>query len=669
MVAPYKPKLISPIRGQGVEATTIGFEFIYQAPDATTSGDFYFIRKRLTPTVQPTEYWTDANTWTTTPTYRTTALGLVDGDRYVFNITSTWLDEVYQWSMLFKNSLGDVGEAATAELFQPRPLGVMTISVDDPALNSRPMLRWSITPQPEVKQSAFRLAVFTQAVADSPTFDITDPFWIEQAVWYMEEPYVSSTVFRHEVGEDLASAEDYRVFGLIEDQYGVSSGWQVGPDFSTNFSPPPMPTVEFDPYPELGVMDLLVSAAFNLVDPASSSFDDGVGNWIHSKNSSVAFSGGVLVVTGEGMSFDEMLALQGTFTNQIAAYSTFAVESATRVTETTRAEILYWPASGYAGLIPVVAGQQYSGVFSCRPISATMDARMNIRWYDVANALLSTSTATDTSCPIGVWTECPTGAVTAPVGAVKAALEIEAVCAVDQVYHVDNVAFARSDSVVWTPGGLSVDLRFIVQRRTGSQDWEYIWNATRTNPAVAQDSNLTVAVLRDRSFPAGRDDVEYRLLVSTEGTGEVISSEIAQVTAPLMESPGWWLRCYSGNVPDMRIRAMDFTRKSGVSNDVLYVQNRKYGIVRESGDASPHTVNVRAWLYDEADYQAAIDLLESREVLYIQRNIGDGFFIHVTDGISYTQKRARGSSSITPRHFHSVDFTAEIVETPVELQS
>lgn len=666
MVAPLKPELISPVRGEGVAKATINFTFRYQAPNATPSGEYYFMRKKLTPTVGTLEYLTDAGTWTTVSTRRTVSLNLVDGDVYTLPITTTWTDDVYEWSMRFRNNLAEEGPTSDVEKFLPRTAPTMTLAIDDPALNSRPMVRWSTVTTS--RQNSFRLAVYPKAVYDNVAFNPNDPFWQAQASWLMDAPVVSSTLFRYEVGEDLLPVADYRLIGMVEDRYGISSGWVVGPEFNTNFTPPTQPDLTFIPNAETGVMDLLISAAFNLVPAASSSFDTDVGDWIPSLNSSVAHGDGVITVTGEGMSFAEMDTAQGTFANQDTAYTDFLTDSSARATDITRAEIVLWPPGGFNDRISVVAGQSYSGVFSCRPLTGTMNARMNVRWYNAAEALISTTTTTEISCLAGVWTLVPTGAMTAPVGAVKATLEIEAVCPVDGVYEVDNVAFARSDSVVWSPGGLSVDLKFIIQKRVGDGDWEYVWSANRTSPAQAEDSNLTIATVQDRSYPLGRTDVQYRAFVLTEASGQKISSAFTEVSGPLFSPAAWWLRCYDGTVPDVRLVSMDFAFDEGTSNEVLYVQNETHGVVRESGDAAPHSASIRAWLFEESDYAAMRALLTSKKTLYVQRNIGDGFFIHVTGRVSYTQKRAVGSPLLSvPRHLHVVDFSAEIVNTPKEI--
>lgn len=668
MTAPYAPTPISPVRSQGWANNPVVFMLKFNAPTSQPAGDYRIIRKAIPSGA--TEYLTDADTWTTTPTYRTAVPSIEDGELITVEAPTGWVDgTAYEWWANFKGGTGgaEVGPDSEHAIFISVTPVVPALEVETPALDSRPTLRWINTPTTR-KQRSFQLAVYPKSIYDDSTFDPDEPGWQLQAVWFQEDPYVASEVFRFVTGEDLDPGVTYRPVINVQDRFGVWSGWTAGNEFTTNFTPPPAPEVELIPSPATGTMLVEVDAAFNLVDTFSSSFDVDQHGWINLFNSLLTYdaTGSRLRVEGVGHTFDDANAAHTTFADWDADLGTFDDQAAERTVFLAESHITLRKTDDF--LIPVIAGEDYSMIYTVSPSGYAASARSSIRWLDSGLAEILVSHGPLISCLPDTNTDVPSGGFEAPVGAEWAELQLSVTTEPGQVFYVDNVAFARSDNVHWTPGGFSVDLKFVIQRRLDGGDWEYVWGATRAAPLAAQDASLTRAEIVDKACPIGISGVEYRVQVLTSASGKTVSSQSTIVAAPMLISPAWWIRSYDGLHPDIRLRAMDFDYAVGSSNQTHYVQNRDYALVRESEDAVPHSVSVRAWLFDRGEYDMVKNLLLSKRTLYVQRNIGDGFYIHVTGLSRFRQQRAVGDpGSATPRHFHSVDFEAEVVGLPEEL--
>lgn len=672
MTAPYAPTLLSPGAGRGELVNSITFRARYNAPTSESAGDFYLSRRQLSPSVGSWEYVTDADSWTTTPTLRTAIANIEDGDEVTVVIPGAWTaDTVYEWRMQFENASAELGAVSSTAIFVPRAAITMTIDVEDPNLDSRPVVRWTAP-----GQKAYRLAVFQKAIYDDADFDWDSPGWLALAEWIMDSPVVSSDVFRHVVGTDLDSSSTYRVIGRVIDEYDADSGWQAGPEFTQSTNPPTAPVVTFDPHPELGIMDVIVDSAFNLADADSSSFDNGLGLWVLDYNciieASTYLGDEVCKVTVTGSTYDEEDAAHTDYTAQGVAHSTYDDAYTTQENNPGLCRIEY--GGVYTDWIAAIGGDDYSSIVSVKPVGIAVRARCEIEQFTAAGASAGTThTGSWILCPPGVWTEVPSGAFTTDVTAawLKPALAFGGPGAdlnVDDVMDIDHFAIARSDEVAWSAAGTSADLKFTLARKIGSGDWEFVWGASREDPTFVEDAVLTIATISDRSFPVGTDEtVTYRAIVISEATGKSISSGITEAVAPAMETAAWYLRCVDESVPDVRLRSMDFSHAIGTSNEVMHLQSQEYGIVLESGDAVPRPMNVRAWLFDSSEYEAMLAILASKTLLYVQRNIGDGFYIWPTGTSRLTQKRAVGSVGGRPRHLHTVDFEAEVLGPPKDI--
>jgi hypothetical protein len=487
----------------------------------------------------------------------------------------------------------------------------------------------------------------------------------------MDEFFVASDVFRQRVGTDLDTSSTYRAIGRVEDDHGVDSGWQAGPEFTQSLTAPAAPTITFDPDTANGIMNVEVDAAFNLADPESSGFHTGLGKWENQTNSFLEWVDGEGMVTVIGTTYDDEDTTHTTYDAEDTAHTTYEVQRTTQDNDPGTSKIRY--DGTYETWIPTTASQDYSSIISVKPIGKAVDVRIEMEQFTSGGASAgSTHLGAWKTCPPDVWTEVPSGAMTVSGTAAYIRPVVNfggsgATNLVDDVFMIDNFAIARSDEVFWTPGGLT-DLKFNVSRKIGDGDWEYVWNASRENPALPADVSFTVGTIPDRGYPLGTEvTVQYRAVVVTESTGKTIASALAEETAPALTAAGWWLRCVDGSVADLRLRAMDFKYSKGVSNEVLRLQGRNYATILETGDAPPQNVDIRAWLFSKDEFDTAQTILAAGTRLYVQRNVGDGFYIWVTGVSRYSQKRAVGGLSNGPRHLHRVDFKAEVVGPPEDV--
>ncbi|NIN70181.1 MAG: hypothetical protein GTO63_36995, partial [Anaerolineae bacterium] len=240
MTAPYAPTLLEPVSGEGAKVNSITFRARFNAPDSADAGNYRLMRQQLSPTTGSVEYLTDADTWTTSDTERTAIANIQDGEEVSIVVPGSWTaDTVYQWRMMFDGGVGgtEAGPNSGWQVFVPRAAITMTLDVETPSDDSRPMVRWTAA-----GQRAYRIGVFLKAIYDDADFDWDDPAWLAQAEWLMDDFYVASNVFRQRVGTDLPSSGTYRVIGRVKDSYGVDSGWQAGPEFTQSLTPPAAPT-------------------------------------------------------------------------------------------------------------------------------------------------------------------------------------------------------------------------------------------------------------------------------------------------------------------------------------------------------------------------------------------------------------------------------------------
>jgi hypothetical protein len=652
----------------GAANNPVVFTIRFNAPTSQAAGQ-YQIGRKLLPSGS-NEYLDNAGAWqASNTTFRTAVANIEDGETITASTSTGWTDgAAYEWWANFKGGTAGTQQGPDSDhatFISITPI-TPTLEAETPALDTRPTLRWINSPSTRAQRS-FQLAVYTKATYDTAGFDASAAGWQAQAVWFQTAPYVASELFRYTTGADLSPSTIYRPVIRVQDRYGVYSAWTPGNEFTTNFTPPPAPTLTLTPNPLTGLMGIDVGATFNLIAADSSSMESSSQGWINLFNTDLSYDAvnKWLVLTGTGRTFGEADTAHTTYAAWDTAFTDFAAQRIARTSVTTESQITLRKDNTF--LIPVTVGQNYSAIFSANPQGYAATGKVLIRWLTAAFAQVSVSTGSTTSLPPNTWTTVPSGSFTAPATTAWAELQLSVTTTYGQVAFVDNVAFARGDSTFWTPGGLGVDLKFIIQRRINAGPWEYVWKATRLNPIPAQSSSLTVAHVDDKACPIGVSGVEYRAQVITSASGRTISSALTTTSAPLLESPAWWLRNYSGTQSDARLRAMSFDYGVGQSNEVMYAQNKEYAIVQESGDATSHDVKVTGWLFDKTEFETLRSLIISKGILYVQRNIGDGFYIRVTGEAKFSQRRAVGATNLTPRHLHTVDFNGEIVGPPEEL--
>lgn len=103
-----------------------------------------------------------------------------------------------------------------------------------------------------------------------------------------------------------------------------------------------------------------------------------------------------------------------------------------------------------ASAAAVTAGTTYTAQASFKTAATARSVRLDIRWYDVTNVLLSTTTGTAVTDSATVWAVATTSAA-APTNATKAVLVLVVLAAaISEVHYADKMGIAASTSTVWT---------------------------------------------------------------------------------------------------------------------------------------------------------------------------------------------------------------------------
>lgn len=646
-------------------APTVILSFAFNSFEAGGTAHQYRIRRRkLAPTLGSYEYWTGAawgaSTWIAAPG------STFDGDVIAVSTGAGWANnEVFEWSVDMRNTALEESGFADANLLSVHVKPTATFSVADPALDSRPTVKWAFVGGTGRRQQCMQLALYTAATATDPDFNPNSEVWQDMAVWKMDDPHYSSILNEMEIGVDLTSASTYHLYYKVCDDYGYENTWLLGDTFTTSIVPPSAPSLTAVRVPGTGTVKINVASTFNLMDADESEMTENLGSWIPLENCALSWSpanGGCIEMDITGMTYDAMDAAHASFDAQDAAYASFNAQRDAQSATVGVARAAHGPALA-ANMIPVTVAQVYSAIASFKPITDNKMCRVDIEWYSAAPALLSTSTGTNTNCPIGVQTPVPCNAKTAPASAAYARIVLRVESTPGHTVEIDSVAFSQTSSIVWTPGGLSVDLRYVLQRREGTGPWQFLWGATRTSP-LRPDNDVSSSVeYYDRGAILGSDDVQYRAFNFTEATGPIVYSAPTTVAVPAFNEHHWWLRCVSGLVPDVQIRVSDFDISEGHKVEAIYPRNQEYGFVVSTTEAKDRSLRARAMTTSKEEYEELETILNSGELLYLQRNVGDGFYFRVTGDVNKQQRRARDLSTENRpvRHLHDWSFSGEVV--------
>lgn len=670
MPAPFKPTLLTPgPRGAG-SPSTITFTGRFNSFQAGEEAHEYSLRRRkLSPTVGTNEYW-DGTEWVGGGgTWLAAPAELFDGDVLEVDAGAGWTnEEVWEWSLNFRNSSEEESGFATPHLLSVHPQPTLTVSLEDPATDSRPLIRWLFNGGLTRRQRSVRFALYNESTTEDGEFDPSESNWQNEAVWIMDSPVYNSLQSTLEVGIDLAVSSDYSLYYITEDDYGYSSGWLSGGTFTTNLTPPAAPSLELNRNHGDGTVQVTVASTFNLLSIDNSEFRDSLGTWHAKKNCSVEHlpdeESPAILVTMTGMLYDDMLAAHADFDAQDTAYDDYDQEGAAQSSPVGFGLLAHSQPDDEENMIPVIAGDVYSAIASIKMLDSSRDCRVRINWYDSSNDFISASDGSQVTCATGLSTPVACESKTAPALAEWAQVEIECESAAGPRFEVASVAISRSDSIEWTPGGLAVDVSFVIQKRVNNGDWIELWNASRENRLDPQNLVSTVTSVRDRSALLGVDGIQYRAFTVTRNEGNLVYSAPTVTAIPKHKEKTWWLRNVKDSSLDTAIRSSAFSIDHESKEEVVAPRRRDFSMVIGSDEAPGNTIQLTAMTVDAEEYKRLETILRGNELLYLQRNVGDGFTARRVGTVSKSQRRARDNTANNNavRHVHDWSVSLEIVD-------
>jgi hypothetical protein len=676
MTKPFKPTIIQP-KDRGASGPTVRFSFKFNALTGDTMEGYQIRRRKLFPVVGNNEYWNGSIWSSVTTSFASPGATVVDGQTFTVDIgTTTLVNEVYEWTVRTRDT-------ATQSISDDLPLRILVVHAVPANITAtasstgetRPQIIWNATYGSGRRQKAYRWAVYHPDVYNLAGFDPSLDVWQELSAWIMSDYGYSSVVNRVRVEADLENGVAYRMYGILVDDLDLSSAWVLGGTFSTSFTLQAQPAVAVVPQPHLGRVSITASSGFNLLGSQTANFDSGIGTWKVSANGRVSYNSnatfvkeglGSMLVEVSGSTYGFLDTAHTTYSAQDTAFTTYANMSSgfdagaggtVVVSGTTNSESA-----------AVAPNNVHSSVISVRPSNATESVQCRIRWYksDGTAATTAFTAGSVTSCPAGVWTNVTVQNATSPADAAYARLEVIISTATegDRIY-LDNAAIARSAAVEWSLGGASVDVGFIIQRSLDyGETWTYLWGNDHEHPYPPDSSTVFEGIYYDRGAPVGGGGkIIYRVIAVSNKSTRPLHSAPVDTLIDELEYQGWWLRSYDRAIMDQQIIAAKFTIDSTPPTQVYSPENSKYPVVVSTTQPSVTTINVTVWLRDSFSYETITEMLRSADTLYLQRNIGDGFFFKCTGNINMEQRSSSGAG-LTPNHVHVMTFNATVVGQP-----
>ena len=264
-----------------------------------------------------------------------------------------------------------------------------------------------------------------------------------------------------------------------------------------------------------------------------------------------------------------------------------------------------------------------------------------------------------------MWTDVSITGATSPSDASYAKVEIRMTTwATDDIVYIDNVALAAAASIQWSAGGTSVDVGFVIQRSSdGGATWKYIWNNSHDTPFSTVSQTVFSGQYTDRNPPIGSGlPLIYRVTAVARKSTQPLYSSWVDVPVSAMEAQAWWLRSVNDSTKDMKILASKFGFSEAMPVQSFAPENATAQVVVQTATPSLVTLDGTIWLVSSSDYSTALALLRSSDTLYLQRNIGDGFYFRCTS--VNTDQRASVGNGITPRHVHTLGISGIVVSEP-----
>jgi hypothetical protein len=273
-------------------------------------------------------------------------------------------------------------------------------------------------------QIAYRAKVFSAAQYGAAGFDPDT----SGAVWDSGERTGGAASIQ--VAVDLQTGTTYRFYvKAAQDFLGERwySAWANSADFTITITPPAVPTMTITQDSSVPWLRHLIQLQHNanLLNAKDSSFEAGLDSYVPS---------------------NATLLASATF----AAHGTQSM----RMTATAAADMSA-ETSGFPFKYKVKPGVSYTALASFRAGTTNRSAHVDLRWYDKAGALISTTTGGNITSATGSFTQA-TVTGTAPATAWYCQVRVFVVApGAGEQHYVDKVSLSTSSSTTWTVGGMT----------------------------------------------------------------------------------------------------------------------------------------------------------------------------------------------------------------------
>lgn len=655
MTAPFAPVLVSPANRASAVYTAVSLKFKYIAFDPGSAMATYSIRrKQLAPTPGAYEYWTGAAwgaaTWV--------SLAAADGAEVTIAAGAFVQNATYEWGVQTRNAALEASAWSDARLLFTPAAPTVTVSITTPAVVSRPPFSWAFAGGTGRSQLAYRFICYTAAEVAKPGFAAGAAGFT--ALWDSGMVFGGKT-FSAKIDADLPSSGSYQLWGMVRDDTNLDSGWANRASFTTSFTPPPSPALTATPFPDLGHVSVLASSTFNLLNADTSGFDAGIGAWGTLPENCVPTwdPAGLMKVTFSGQSYAQLDANYATFALEDTAFATFAAMSADQGGLSFSA---VRTAEGTSG-VPVTATTVYSATATVTAQSRTVPCQLEIYWYTGAGAYISTSSGGVINCLATVPTNVYIDSATAPGTAAFAALRLRFNSpgnVIGEYVNADKFAFTATATATWSSGGASAGTGFVFQRSIDQGDWVELPGATSAEPAGATGAGLDRFTYLDRTVPLNTADLRYRVFAVGNFKTVPISSSPAIVTVTGgIQSARAFLRSSVDAAKDLRVYLSDWSWSDARRNEVVFPVGGTKALIFNQTLPPNTTANVSLTLITASDREKFQALVAEEAKLFLQMNVGPGYYVRPIGAVNYSQRRSAGPNGI-PSDVHSVSFQAQV---------
>lgn len=642
MANPLAPLLTSPRSLQHMASGgTIRLTWKYQHPEAGKTQAKVAVRRKALPSGS-LEYW-NGTTWVGSETYVVCTTEFID-------INAGWVAGTkYQWTLRVQDSAVANGPYASDQIFIciAAPVANVLQPTGTPAV-SRPTVTWEYSQAQGYQQLRYRVAVYTAAVYGLGGFAPFDTTGAYPAHW-TQDWVTSSIAWSAVIGNDVVSGTTYKAYVQVETEGGLQSAVGATAAWTPSLTLPASPTITAVADNALGAYKIDVTAQLNLISNAGSSFEDGtVGEWLELIGCTLAASTDFashgtrsLKVTSRSATYAFMDTTYTTYTAHQTALATYTATIAV-LQEANSMRIQTTP--GNAGTIAVSVGAVYSAVAQVRKATGSANAVMRIAWYTAAGAFISYSSTATVSANATGWTTLALNSQTAPATAAFAALEVQfVVAAINEVFYIDQIAFANAANAVWAPGS-GTSASFIIERSDDNGvTWAPIQGYSRYGAGASHHPVQALISDYDRTAKQGWPNFpQYRAYTVTSGG---VVSAVGQVTAgAYLLGTSWWLRDPLEPTRDMKIAQMEFAGKFDVAAEQFMAEGRTEAVVITANTPMSDQFDVSIWIQTDDDFDKVVRLIKSKRTLFVQGGThGLGWYIRFAGTVSYEQVIARGN--------------------------